>query len=74
MIRLLLTILAAAAFVFSVGGLFFNVSHGRLQASLLGGFILLAAAIFWNVSPGIVAVSLIVGLIIASGFFVRTRM
>ena len=74
MIRVLLTLLAAAAFVFSIGGLLFNVPHGRLYASLLGGFILLAAAIFWNVSPGIVAVSLIVGLIIASGFFVRTRM
>ena len=74
MIRLLLTLLAAAAFVFSIGGLFFNVPHSRLQASLLGGFIPLAAAIFWDVSPGIVVVSLIVGLIIATGFFVRTRM
>jgi hypothetical protein len=74
MIRLLLTLLAAAAFVFAIGGLFFNIPYGRLQASLLGGFILLAAAIFWNVSPKIVVVSLIVGLIIASGFFVRTRM
>ncbi len=74
MIRVLLTILAAAAFVFSIGGLFFHVPHGRLQLSLLGGFLLLAAAIFWNVSPGIVVVSLVIGLIIASGFFVRTRM
>jgi hypothetical protein len=74
MIRVLLTILAAAAFVFSIGGLFFDVPHSRLQASLLGGFILLAAAIFWNVSPGIVAASLVIGLIIASGFFVRMRM
>ena len=74
MIRVLLTLSAAAAFVFSIGGLFFNVPHGRLQASLLGGFILLAAAFFWNLSSGIVVVSLVIGFIIASGFFVRTRM
>jgi len=74
MIRVLLTLLAAAAIVFSFVGLFFNVPHGRLQASLLGGFILLAAAFFWNLSSGIVVVSLVIGFIIASGFFVRTRM
>jgi hypothetical protein len=71
--RTILTLLATAAFIFSFVGLFLNVPHGRLQAVLLAGFLLLGAAFFWGMSPSLVTLSLVVGLIIASGIFVRTR-
>lgn len=71
---ILFLLLALAAFAFAVGGLFFKVRHGFLQASLVLGFCLLGAAHFWGESLSTVLLSLVIGLIFATGIFVRTRM
>jgi len=70
----LLMILALAAFVYTLVGLFLSARKGLLQASLVAGFCLLAAGYFWGTSFKIVLLSLGIGLAVASGFFVRTRM
>lgn len=72
--ELLFLLLALAAFVFALCGLFTKVRHGILQAALVVGFALLGAAHFWGVPLKTVLLSLLVGLIIASGIFVRVRM
>ena len=70
----LFMILALAAFVYAIAGLFRGVRKGTLQLSVLTGFLLFGAAYFWETSWKITLLSLGIGLAVASGFFVRTRM